>query len=105
MENRDYVFEDFEMLDDTSLGVLLSECPYRLLTLALKATPQPLRQRMLGLLTGNKKQLLLKDLETLRPDELGAERESVMLEINQSKRQILKVARGLLDVGKILLPG
>ena len=105
MENRDYVFEDFEMLDDTSLGVLLSECPYRLLTLVLKATPQLLRQRMLGLLTGDKKQLLLKDLETLRPDELGAERESVMLEINQSKRQILKVARGLLDVGKILLPG
>ena len=55
MENRDYVFEDFEMLDDTSLGVLLSECPYRLLTLALKPTPQPLRQRMLGLLTGDKK--------------------------------------------------
>ena len=105
MENRDYVFEDFEMLDDTSLGVLLSECPYRLLTLVLKATPQLLRQRMLGLLTGDKKQLLLKDLETLRPDELGAERESVILEINQSKRQILKVARGLLDGGKILLPG
>ena len=105
MGNKDYVFEDFEMLDDTSLGVLLSECPYRLLTLVLKATPQLLRQRMLGLLTGDKKQLLLKDLETLRPDELGAERESVMLEINQSKRQILKVARGLLDVGKILLPG
>ena len=55
MGNKDYVFEDFEMLDDTSLGVLLSECSYRLLTLALKATPQPLRQRMLGLLTGDKK--------------------------------------------------
>ena len=105
MGNKDYVFEDLEMLDHTSLDVLLSECPYRLLTLVLKATPQLLRQRMLGLLTGDKKQLLLKDLETLRPDELGAERESVMLEINQSKRQILKVARGLLDVGKILLPG
>ena len=105
MGNKDYVFEDLEMLDHTSLDVLLSECPYRLLTLVLKATPQLLRQRMLGLLTGDKKQLLLKDLETLRPDELGAERESVILEINQSKRQILKVARGLLDSGKILLPG
>ena len=40
MGNKDYVFEDLEMLDHTSLDVLLSECPYRLLTLALKTIKQ-----------------------------------------------------------------
>lgn len=103
MGNKDYVFEDLGMLDDASLGIVLGECPYRLLTLALKTTPEPLQQRMLGLLTGDKKQLALRDLEELRLDELDVPRESITLEIDQSKRHILRVAKSLRDNGKILV--
>ena len=60
MGNKDYVFEDLGMLDDASLGIVLGECPYRLLTLALKTTPEPLQQRMLGLLTGGQKAASVK---------------------------------------------
>ena len=50
MGQKQYVYEDLNSLDDESLGTVLSSCPYRLLALVLKATPEEMRDRMLGLL-------------------------------------------------------
>ena len=59
MGRKEYEYEDLNSLDDESLGTLLSSCPYRLLAFVLKATPESMRERMLGLLDGHKKQLVL----------------------------------------------
>ena len=65
MGQKQYVYEDLNSLDDKSLSTVLSSCPYRLLALVLKATPEEMRDRMLGLLDGHKKQLVLEDFQQL----------------------------------------
>jgi flagellar motor switch protein FliG len=102
MQDRTYRYEDLNSLDDQSLGVILSECPYRLLTLALKATQAPLKERILSLLTGSRKQLVLNDLEGLRFNDLGELRDLVTSEISLAHREIIRIAKHLKDNGQIL---
>ena len=49
MGNQVYTFDDLDMLNDAQLSILISECPYRLLALALSTTYESLRKRMLSL--------------------------------------------------------
>ena len=70
-EEKAYRYDDLDSLDDENLGVVLSECPYRLLTLALKATAEPFKERILSLLTADRRLLVIKDLKALRFDDLG----------------------------------
>lgn len=102
MQDRTYRYEDLDSLDDQSLGVIISECPYRLLTLALKATQAPLKERILSLLPGSRKQLVLNDLEGLHFNDLGELRDLVTSEISLAHREIIRIAKRLRDNGQIL---
>ena len=104
MGNQVYTFDDLDMLNDAQLSILISECPYRLLALALSTTYESLRKRMLSLIPGNKRHLALKDLEDLSFDEVDAPRETMIAESNQSKRAIMRIAKSLHDEGRIVTP-
>ncbi len=84
---------------------MLASCPYSLLALVLKATPEAMRERMLGLLDGYKKGLVLEDFQQLDLEEPGVSRISVVEEIEAAQRTITRAARVLLDEGRTRLPG
>ena len=105
MGQNQYVYDDLDSLDDKSLGAVLSSCPYRLLALVLRATPEEMRERMLGLLDGHKKQLVLEDIQQLDLDRLAVPRSSFIEEVEAAQRTIIRTAKVLLDEGQIQLPG
>lgn len=105
MGQKQYVYEDLNSLDDQSLGTVLSSCPYRLLALILKATPEEMRQRMLGLLDGHKKQLVFEDSKQLDLDKLAVPHDSILGGVEAAQRTVVRIARVLLEDGQIQLTG
>ena len=105
MGQKQYVYEDLNSLDDKSLSTVLSSCPYRLLALVLKATPEEMRDRMLGLLDGHKKQLVLEDFQQLDLEKLNLPHDCIMEEVEAAQRTIVRSARVLLEDGQIQLAG
>ena len=105
MEQKQYEYRHLNDLEDESLSIVLSSCPYSLLALVLKATPEAMRERMLGLLDGYKKRLVLEDFQQLDLEKLGVPRISVVEEIEAAQRAIIRAAKVLLDEGHVQLPG
>ena len=105
MGQKQYVYEDLNSLDDESLGTVLSSCPYRLLALVLKATPEEMRDRMLSLLSANKKRLVLDDHQQLDLENLNLPHDSIIEEVEAAQRTIVRSARVLLEDGQIQLAG
>ena len=52
MEQKQYEYRHLNDLEDECLSTVLSSCPYPLLALVLKETPEAIRERILGLLDG-----------------------------------------------------
>tara|TARA_B100001093_G_scaffold422727_1_gene415398 strand:+ start:323 stop:637 length:315 start_codon:yes stop_codon:yes gene_type:complete len=102
---KQYEYEDLNSLDDESLSTVLSSCPYRLLALVLKATTEAMRERMLGLLEGHKKQLVLEDFQQLDLEKLNVPQDSIIVEMEAAQRTIVRSARVLLEDGQIQLVG
>ena len=105
MGKKQYEYEDLNSLDDESLSTVLSSCPYRLLALVLKATTAAMRERMLGLLDGHKKQLVLEDFQQLDLEKLNVPHDSIREEVEAAQRTIVRSARVLLEDGQIQLAG
>ena len=105
MEPKQYEYRHFNDVEDESLSIVLSSCPYSLLALVLKATPEAMRDRMLGLLDRYKKRLVLEDFQQLDLEKFGVPRTSVVEEIEAAQRTIIRAARVLLDEGHVQLPG
>ena len=105
MGQKQYVYEDLNSLDDESLATVISSCPYRLLALVMKATPESMRERMLRLLSGNKKRLVLEDFQQLDLEKLNVPQDSILREVEAAQRTIVRSARVLLEEGQIQLAG
>ena len=105
MGQKQYVYEDLNCLDDESLGTVLSSCPYRLLALVLKATTEEMRDRMLSLLSANKKRLVLDDHQQLDLGKLNLSQDSIIEEVEAAQRTMVRSARVLLEDGQIQLSG
>jgi flagellar motor switch protein FliG len=101
MGQRQYEYEDLNSLDDESLATVLSNCPYSLLALVMKATPETMRERMLELLGGDKKRLVLDEFQQLDFGKLDVPRDSIITEVEAGQRSIIRTARVLLDDGQI----
>ena len=103
MGQRQYVYEDLNRLSDESLATLLSSCPYPLLALVLKATPEAMKERMLSLLNEDKNRLVLNACHQLDLENLNVPRDSIIGEIEAAQRTIIRSARVLLEDGQIQL--
>ena len=105
MGQKQYVYEDLNSLDDESLATVISSCPYRLLALVMKATPESMRERMISLLSENKKRLVLDDFQQLDLEKLNVPHDSILGEVEAAQRTIVRSARVLLEEGQIQLAG
>lgn len=105
MGQRQYVYEDLNSLSDESLATLLSSCPYPLLALVMEATPEAMKERMLSLLNGDKRRLVLNDSQRLDLENLNISREAIIGEVDAAQRTIIRSARVLLEDGQIQLDG
>ena len=105
MEQKQYEHRHLNDLEDESLIIVLTSCPYSLLALVLKATPKAMRERMLGLLDEYKKRSVLEDFQQLDLEKLGVPRISVVEEIEAAKGTIIRAAQVLLDEGHVQLQG
>ena len=103
MGQKPYVYEDLDGLSDESLTTVLSSCPYPLLALVMKATPETMKERMLSLLTGDKKRLVLNDFQQLDLENLNVPRDLINGEVEAAQRTIIRSARVLLEDGQIQL--
>ena len=105
MGQRQYVYEDLNGLSDESLATVLSSCPYPLLALVMKATPDKMKERMLSLLSANKKRLVLDDHQQLDLGKLNLSQDSIIEEVEAAQRTMVRSARVLLEDGQIQLSG
>lgn len=64
-----------------------------------------MRKRILGLLGGYKKQMVLEDLQQLDLDKLAVPRAAVIEEVEAAQRTIIRAARVLLGEGHIQFQG
>ena len=103
MGQKQYVYDDLNSLSDDSLATLLSSCPYPLLALVMKATPETMKERMLGLLNEDKNRLVLNAYHQLDLDNLTVPRDSIIGEVEAAQRTIIRSARVLLEDGQIQL--
>ena len=105
MEQKQYEYRHLNDLEDESLSIVLSSCPYSLIALVLKATPEAMRDRMLGLLDGHKKQLVFEDFQQLDLDKLAVPHDTIIEEVEAAQRTVVRSARVLLEDGQIQLAG
>ena len=105
MEQKQYEYRHLNDLEDESLSIVLSSCPYSLLALVLKATPEEMRERMLGLLDGHKKLLVFEDFQQLDLDKLAVPHDTIIEEVEAAQRTVVRSARVLLEDGQIQLAG
>ena len=103
MGQKEYVYEDLNGLSDKSLATLLSSCPFLLLALVMKATPETMKERMLGLLKEDRKRLVLNACHQLDLENLNVPRDSIIGEIEAAQRTVIRSARVLLEDGQIQL--
>ena len=64
-----------------------------------------MKERMLSLLNGDKKRLVLNDFEQLDLEDLNVPRGSIIGEIEAAQRTLIRSARVLLEDGQIQLAG
>ena len=103
MGQRQYVYEDLNGLSDESLATVLSSCPFPLLALVMKATPETMKERMLGLLNEDKNRLVLHACNQLELENRNVPRDAIIGEVEAAQRTIIRSARVLVEDGQIQL--
>lgn len=91
-----FAFDDLLKLDDETIRVILQETDDRPWALALKASPEPVRQRVLGCLSPRVARAFKEEMESLGPIRLS--------EMTSVRQQIADSIRQLEDAGLIALP-
>jgi hypothetical protein len=69
----------------------------------MKATPEKMKERMLGLLNEDKNRLVLNACHQLDLENLNVPRDSIIGEVEAAQRTIIRSARVLLEDGQIQL--
>lgn len=91
-----FTFDDLLKLDDETLRVVLQETDDRQWALALKASPEPVRQKVLGCLAAPVAEAFKREMESLGPVRLS--------EMTSVRQQIADSIRRLEDSGLIQIP-
>jgi len=92
-----FVFEDILRLDDQVVAKILREVETRDLSLALKVASDPLKEKILGVMTGRAREALMEEMEFL-----GAVR---MKEVEEAQGRVVSAVRALEEAGEIEIGG
>jgi flagellar motor switch protein FliG len=88
-----FVFEDLIALDDRGMQALLKEVPNDKLLVALKTSPEEIKQKIFKNMSSRASQLLQEDLANLGPQRLS--------DVETAQSEIVNIAKRLESEGKI----
>jgi len=95
IQEKMFVFEDFNDIEDRGLQALLFEVPQETLTIALKGASPKLREKLFKNMAKRAADGVREDLETRPPVKVQ--------EVEEAQKEVIRVARGLADEGRIVL--
>lgn len=97
IRKRLFAFEDLLRADDRGIRALLKEVSTQELSVALKTANDDLRAKFLGNLSRRGRELLLEDIEYMRPVRLS--------EVEAAQMRMLDAARRLEEAGELFVAG
>jgi flagellar motor switch protein FliG len=97
LEGQMFTFDDVVRFDDRSIQLLLGEIPGQSLKLALKGADEEMRERFFANMSTRAADMLRDDLEVTGPLRLR--------EVEGAQREIVAIARRLIEAGTIALAG
>lgn len=92
-----FTFEDLTSLDNRALQTILREVNNDQLTLALKAAPDHVRDKIFANISSRAAEMIQEDLEAMGPVRLS--------EVETMQQTIVKIALRLEENGQIVIPG
>ncbi len=90
-----FVFEDIVMLDDRSLQMVLREVDNKDLSLALKATPKEVANKVFKNMSTRAAEMLKEEIEFMGPVKIR--------DVEEAQQKIVNVIRNLEDKGEIVV--
>src|SRR5439155_4111871 len=95
VRRRMFVFEDVVTLDDRTVQLVLREVDTKHLAVALKGTPNEVRQKVMGNLSERAAGNLAEEIDLLGPVRLR--------DVEEARDNVVKVIRALEEAGQIVL--
>ena len=95
VRRRMFVFEDIVTLDDRTVQLVLREVDTKHLAVALKGTPNEVRQKVMGNLSERAADNLSEEIDLLGPVRLR--------DVEEARDNVVKVIRALEEAGQIVV--
>jgi flagellar motor switch protein FliG len=95
IQEKMFVFEDFNDIEDRSLQTLLLEVPQETLIVALKGASPKLREKLFKNMAKRAADGVREDLETRPPVKVQ--------EVEDMQKEVIRVARSLADEGRMIM--
>ena len=95
IQEKMFVFEDFNEIEDRSLQTLLLEVPQETLIIALKGASPKLREKLFRNMAKRAADGVREDLETRPPVKVQ--------EVEEMQKEVIRVARALADEGRMMM--
>ena len=95
IQEKMFVFEDFNDIEDRSLQTLLLEVPQDTLIVALKGASPKLREKLFKNMAKRAADGVREDLETRPPVKVQ--------EVEEMQKEVIRVARALADEGRMIM--
>lgn len=97
IEDEMFIFENLIDVDEKNLGMLLRNVESEVLVVALKGADERLREKILGCMSSRAADSIRDEMEERGPMRL--------VEVLESQKEVLAIARRLADAGTIMLSG
>jgi flagellar motor switch protein FliG len=95
IQEKMFIFEDFNDIEDRSLQTLLLEVPQETLILALKGASPKLREKLFKNMAKRAADGVREDLETRPPVKVQ--------EVEEMQKEVIRIARTLADEGRMIM--
>jgi flagellar motor switch protein FliG len=95
IQEKMFVFEDFNYIEDRSLQTLLLEVPQETLVMALKGASPKLREKLFKNMAKRAADGVREDLETRPPVKVQ--------EVEEMQKEIIRIARTLAEEGRMIM--
>jgi flagellar motor switch protein FliG len=92
-----FTFEDIFKLDDRSIQAIMREVSNDTLTLAMKTSPDEVKDKIFKNISSRAAEMIKEDLEVMGPVRLS--------DVDKAQSEIIKVVRKMEEEGKIVLAG
>jgi flagellar motor switch protein FliG len=92
-----FTFEDIFKLDDRSIQAIMREVSNDTLTLAMKTSPDEVKDKIFRNISSRAAEMIKEDLEVMGPVRLS--------DVDKAQSEIIKVVRKMEEEGKIVLAG